>query len=124
MSSNVWFPENLYVEWLMASFILMTTSLLFYHMTRVKSLEMNSKISGIFAVTLILISVILAGVSIVPYYERISSAVEKPTPEETPKEMKRENTYKILYTTLGCCLMVIQLCIAFAIIVGTFKRKR
>ena len=123
MPSDIWFPESLYVEWLSASLILMTTSLLFYHMTRVKSLEMNNKLSGLFAVSLILISVILAGISVIPYFQRITDAVEHPTAEKTSINADKENTYKMIYTILGCCLIFIQLCIAISIIHGTFKKR-
>ena len=123
MSSDIWFPESLYVEWLSASLILMTTSLLFYHMTRVKSLEMNPKVSGIFAVSLILISVFLAGISVVPYFERITAATdEEKDKKRTSVSIEKENNYKLIYTILGSCLIFIQLCIAVAIIHGTFKR--
>lgn len=124
MPSDIWFPESLYVEWLSASLILMTTSLLFYHMTRVKSLEMNNKLSGLFAVSLILISVILAGISVIPYFQRITDAVEHPTAEKTSINADKENTYKMIYTILGCCLIFIQLCIAISIIHGTFKKRK
>ena len=104
-TNNIWFPESLYVEWLSTSLILMTTSLLFYHMTRVKSLEMNPKLSGIFAVCLITISVILAGISIIPYFERISQAISANKDEGVISNVKEEN-YKLIYTILGGCLIL------------------
>ena len=47
-SEQVWFPESLYNGWLADSLVLMTASLLFYHMTRVESTNESARIgSGI-----------------------------------------------------------------------------
>ena len=46
---NLWMPEDIYCQWMGVSFLITTSSLLFYHMTRVKSIEMNQKIAGIFS---------------------------------------------------------------------------
>ena len=57
-------PELLLVSWLSAAFVLMTLSLLFYHMVRVASLEMSRTLSSIFAACLILCSVVLTSAAV------------------------------------------------------------
>ena len=47
---NLWTPEDIYCQWMGVSFLITTSALLFYHMTRVKSIEMNPKIAGIFSI--------------------------------------------------------------------------
>jgi hypothetical protein len=113
---KVFFPESLMASWLGASFLLMTASLLFYHMTRIKSLEMDPRIAGIFAVSLILIALMLTVATLFPYYERIGTAIEQ-------KELKypsREQRYRNLYLSIGIILAIIEFSISIAIIRGSF----
>ena len=121
--TSIWFPESLLSTWLGASIITLTTSLLFYHMTRVKSLEMNSRIAGVFAVALILMSIGIAIVSIFPYYQRVGYILEDEKDKNDPEKMRRsnlENEYRILYTTLCSIIIFIEVGIAVAIFQGTF----
>lgn len=121
--TSVWFPESLLSTWLGASIITLTTSLLFYHMTRVKSLEMNPRIAGIFAVALILMSIGIAIVSIFPYYQRIGYILQDETQDKDPEKIRRanlENEYRILYTTLCSIIIFIEIGIAITIFRGTF----
>ena len=90
-----WFPESLYNNWLADSLVLMTASLLFYHMTQKNSLEMDYRIAGIFAVALILCSMVMGITSLYPYYQRMGLIIEG----DDSEEYKRENTYRIIYYT-------------------------
>lgn len=123
--SDLWTPENIYCQWMGVSFVITTTSLLFYHMTRVKSLEMNPKVAGIFAIILIISSIVLGIVSIIPYYTRIQYNLEvkysKKLTKEQHKLLNEENVYKLLYILIGCCVITIQLGMAYIIIKGSFK---
>ena len=65
-----WFPESLFSSWMGDSLVLMTASLLFYHMTQKESLIMDYRLAGFFAVSLILCSMCMAIVSLYPYYQR------------------------------------------------------
>jgi len=92
-------------------------------MTRVKSLEMNSRIAGVFAVALILMSIGIAIVSIFPYYQRIGYILEDEKDKNDPEKMRRsnlENEYRILYTTLCSVIIFIEVGIAITIFRGTF----
>jgi hypothetical protein len=124
-NDDLYFPEDLYSGWLSNSLVLMTSSLLFYHMTMVKSLEMSSSIAGIFAVTLILISIAYAISSIIPYYQRVNRFILKN--QNNPKyidQIQKENVNKIIYIVLGSLLCIVQLGITYVIIKGSIKGNR
>jgi len=74
-------------------------------MTRIKSLKMNTKVSGIYAVILIIISCTISLISIIPYYTRFN--------EEKRSE---ESIYHIFYIICGIMVIIIELLIASTII--------
>ena len=115
-----WFPESLYNNWLADSLVLMTASLLFYHMTRKNSLEMDYRIAGIFAVALILCSMVMGITSLYPYYQRMGLIID----EDDSEEYRRENTYRIINTILGSIIIAIQLGISIAIVKGVLNKMK
>ena len=121
--NNLYFPEELYSGWISNSLVLMTSSLLFYHMTKVKSLEMPSKIAGFFAVTLILVSMAYAISSIIPYYQRTRRFIDNHQGNSKYiDQVSNEKSNQILYIILGAVLCSVQLGIAWIIIKGSMKR--
>lgn len=124
-SDKVFFPEELYSGWISNSLVLTTTSLLFYHMTKLNSLEMDARIAGIFAVVLIVISIAYAITSIVPYYQRSSDFVKDPENQKNyPDIVYREKRNRIIYLVLGAVLATIQVGIAVVITKGSFIKKK
>ena len=119
-SDKEWFPESLYNNWLADSLVLMTASLLFYHMTRKKSLEIDYRIAGFFAVSLILCSIAMGIVSLYPYYERIVEIIK----HDNTYEFKKENSYRIINTVLGSIIIIIQFGIAITIIKGVINKRK
>ena len=117
---RIWFPESLYNGWLEDSLVLMTASLLFYHMTRVESLEMDYRIAAFFSIALILISIGIGAVSLYPYYQRIGEVLDKKESENIEQKSK-EVQYRLSYTIFGSILVFIQFGIAIAIFMGTLK---
>lgn len=111
--SNIYFPENIYAAWLSVSFLLITLSLLFYHMARVSSIEMNTKIAGTYAVLLIVIACIYSLISIFPYFTRFKSIYDKNKDNE---DMRLEYLYHKLYVGGGVFVVIIQLLISYSII--------
>ena len=118
----VWEPELLLVGWLGASFVLVTLSLLFYHMTRVSSLEMSPRLSGIFSVCLIVCSVILTGIAIFTYDARTRNIMRRV--ELDDKSRKQENAFKRTHTVICVFIMMIQLGIVLTIAMGTLKESQ
>ena len=109
--SNIYFPENIYASWMSVSFILITLSLLFYHMTRLKSLRMNSHLAAIFSATLIFVSCTISFISMFPYYSRFNKMYK-----QYPNKLKTENIYHKLYIFCGIIIIIIQLLIALSIV--------
>jgi hypothetical protein len=118
---RVWNTEILLSGWLSASFILVTASLLFYHMTRVQSLEMDPRVAGIFSVTLIFAALVIAAISIYPYYERVGLVVAN---QKTTSELRKEKIYRSMYTTVGIVVILIELGMAITIVRGSFFKTK
>ena len=115
--SDIYFPETLYASWMSVSFILITLSLLFYHMTRLKSIRMDSRYAAIYSVILILIACFISFISIFPYYSRFSFIYK-----QYPDKLNNENIYHKLYILCGIIVITIQLLIALTIIKVEFYK--
>jgi hypothetical protein len=82
---------------------------------------MDPRVAGIFSVTLILAALVIAAISIYPYYERIGSAVDG---QKTTTELSKEKVYRTMYTTIGIVVIFIELGIAITIVRGAFSKVR
>lgn len=125
MSSSVeslWAPEGQFCAWLSSSFLLMTVSLLFYHMTRVSSLEMNPRIAGFFSVALILAAVVITIMALYTYSIRLTELEQTQQADLTPAEQK-EKQFKMVYFLVGIVIIVIELSLCMVIILGAFHFK-
>ena len=109
-------PELLLASWTSVSFVLMTVSLLFYHMTRRQTLEMAPRLAGLFAISIILMSTVLAVQSLVVYAKRLSRLRSKQDTTFVRQEIVISHTY----IAVGTLLVVISVGIAVAILIGTF----
>ena len=113
---GVYNPELLLANWTSVSFILMTVSLLFYHMTRQRTLEMDRRLAGVFAVSIIIMSAVFAIQSLVVYAKRISRLRTKQNTAFVHQEIVISRTY----IAVGSILVVISIGIATAILIGSF----
>ena len=113
---GVYNPELLLASWTSVSFVLMTVSLLFYHMTRRQTLEMAPRLAGLFAISIILMSTVLAVQSLVVYAKRLSRLRSKQDTTFVRQEIVISHTY----IAVGTLLVVISVGIAVAILIGTF----
>ena len=66
-SDNVYFPESLLNQWLNVSTVMVTSSLLFYHMSMVKSIKVEPYLAKLIAMSLIIISTSYMIYALVPY---------------------------------------------------------
>ena len=115
---GVYNPELLLASWTSVSFVLMTVSLLFYHMTsrRPATLEMPRRLAGVFAISIIIMSVVFAVQSLIVYAQRLSRL-------RTKKEtgfIRQETIISYTYISVGSLLVVIEIGIAVAILIGSF----
>lgn len=93
--------ETNLTEWLNLSTILFTASLVFYHMTKVKSLLIPKKISGILSLGLIVINIIFTINSVIPYYTRDKNNIKN-------EEKVYHNVY--FYSSIGFVFFEILIC--------------
>jgi len=120
--SYIYQPELLLVGWMSASFVLMTTSLLFYHMVKVSSIEMTPHVAALFAVSLIVISLMLSTSALYSYAKRTRDLVN-----ESPVKggyQDDENTFRGLYVFIIITVAIIQLGISTTIFQGIYKNSK
>lgn len=115
-----WHPELLLAAWMSASFMLLTLSLVFYHLTKVASIEMSPLISGVFASTLIVAALVILVSAIVPYWTRTGMVLASREPED-PKSVARESNIRIVYCVTTSLMCFVLASIAFSIVTGTIK---
>lgn len=119
---NIWFPEGLYLSSLAYSSLLLTSALFFYHMVRVRSIDMNPLVAGFLAITFLMISVVLVGVSISVYRVRIREMSESTTLTDTQRLfIQQERRHWTMYLTLGIAYMLGQIVIALYIMIEMWK---
>jgi|TARA_B110000008_G_scaffold276444_2_gene315744 hypothetical protein len=117
-SDGVYAPEELLSEWLTVVFACMTTSLLFYHMTRVKSLTMDPRLSAFFACSLIIVSILYNFSAIFPYMKRMNHQLGKVKDDDTRYQLNR---LKFTFISLAMITTSIQLGICYVILKNTGK---
>ena len=117
---GVYNPELLLANWTNVSFILMTVSLLFYHMTRRRTLEMNRRLAGVFAISIIIMSVVFAIQSLIIYSKRLGRLKNKKETDFIQQEISISHTYIIV----SSILIVIAVGIAIVILLGSFYDKK
>ncbi len=117
---GVYNPELLLANWTNVSFILMTVSLLFYHMTRRRTLEMDRRLAGVFAISIIIMSVVFAIQSLIIYSKRLGRLKNKKETDFIQQEISISHTYIIV----SSILIVIAVGIAIVILLGSFYGKK
>ena len=117
---GVYNPELLLANWTNVSFILMTVSLLFYHMTCRRTLEMDRRLAGVFAISIIIMSVVFAIQSLIIYSKRLGRLKNKKETDFIQQEISISHTYIIV----SSILIVIAVGIAIVILLGSFYDKK
>ena len=117
---GVYNPELLLANWTNVSFILMTVSLLFYHMTRRRTLEMDRRLAGVFAISIIIMSVVFSNQSLIIYSKRLGRLKNKKETDFIQQEISISHTYIIV----SSILIVIAVGIAIVILLGSFYDKK
>ena len=117
-SEAVYAPEGLLTEWLAVVFACMTSSLLFYHMTRLKTLSMDPRLAAIFACSLISVGILYNFSAIIPYMARMDHQLAF---TKDPNTRYQLNLLKVTFITLGGITSAIQLGICFIIFKNTLK---
>jgi uncharacterized membrane protein len=113
--------ESLYFKCLSFSCILLTTALLFYHMTKFNTMEMNKIASAIFAISLIIISIIYLLLGSYSYYYRLVNQFKKNHDRLFNQELKKEKLIFNFYFFLSIIFILIELAICIQIFIGCFN---
>jgi len=124
LSAEIIQPEILLSQWTAASFVLMTTSLLFYHMTRVASLEMNPHVAGLISVAMIFMSIVFEVQALVVYVKRVSRMDTVSKSSQLISSIRTERTVSKSYIAVISILVLLQLFIGWVIVTGSFKKLR
>jgi len=117
-SDDVYFPESLLDGWLSVSAVLLTTSLLFYHMSRVKSLKVKPFLAKIVSIGLIVISTAYMIYALIPYTKRMNYTIQKciKMNECSDNQTQELKILKISYLFLGILTIMIQSIIMYLVI--------
>ena len=116
-SQNVYFPESLLDGWFSVSAVLLTTSLLFYHISRVNSLKVKPYLAKTVSVGLILISTAYMVYALVPYTKRMNNTIYRCSKmHNCPNNQIRElKILKWSYLTLGVITLIFQFIIVYLV---------
>ena len=117
-SGSTYLPESLLDGWLNVSSVILTSSLLFYHISRVHSLKVNPFLAKIVAIGLIIVSTAYMLYAFIPYSKRMNFTISKCT---KLKECSQEQVDELLflknsYLALGIGTSAIQFIIVYLII--------
>jgi len=117
-SDNVYFPESLLNQWLNVSSVMVTSSLLFYHMSMVKSIKVQPYLAKLIAMSLIIISTSYMIYALIPYNKRMDFIIKKCSElDECPDDQVEElKILKKSYMILGLITFTIQCVIVYLVI--------
>ena len=117
-SDDVYFPESLLDGWLSVSAVLLTTSLLFYHMSRVKSLKVKPFIAKIISIGFIIVSTAYLLYALYPYTQRMNFTIKKciKMNECSDSQTQELKILKASYLFLGLLTILIQAVIVYLVV--------
>lgn len=111
-------PEDLLSDWITVSGLMLTTSLLFYHMARSKSVKVDPRLAKIIAISLIVISSLYLVYGIMTYTHRMNNTVQKCREFKkcTDKQANEINYIKNTYIGIGIFTIFAQALIVYVVI--------
>lgn len=115
-------PETQLASWIAISVVMLTASLLFYHMTNSKTLIIQPLVAAFLASSLIVFDVILTLVALVPYNLRTSEMLKDTVENDGAFNLEHEKAYRITYTIVISFLLFLQLIICYYIIRDSFMK--
>jgi glucan phosphoethanolaminetransferase (alkaline phosphatase superfamily) len=96
------------------SLLLVTTSLIFFHMTVLKTVELPKIFAKVFSITLILMSCIYNGIALYQYHQRML------VNQQNDNNEIHEKVYWYFYVVLGIIFMIIEFLICL-VMIGKLK---
>ena len=123
---SVTWPEARLEGWIGNSIILMTGSLLLYHMTRVMnpSLYIHPYLAAFIVSGLILVDFSFSLLALIPYNMRFKSVWEKNKDKEEGINYENERIFHICYTIVIVIFICFQLMIVYYVIRDSIERVK
>ncbi len=117
-SDSVFSSEDLLSDWIAVSGVLLTTSLLFYHMSRVKSLKVKPFIAKIISIGFIIVSTAYLLYALYPYTQRMNFTINKCKSMDncSKDQLITLSILKKSYLFLGALSVLFQLLIVYLVI--------
>lgn len=114
--------EGNLIGWVGNSIILLTASLLLFHMIGIGTLEIHPIIGAIIVSGIIICDVLFTITSLIPYNLRLDEVLESSEVEGI--NHSREEQYSIVYTFTVSLLLLLQICICYYVITDSFNRAK
>ena len=108
------FSEQSFLNSLSYSILLTTVSLLFFHMTRVHSIELPHFYSSFFSIILIIMSIAYVVLGLVQYAQRLAQLLLDDG--ENKSLISKERDYWYTYLSLGILFIMMETFICFVIV--------
>ena len=120
---EVWTPEALFSSWLNTSVILLTASLIFYHMTRLKNptLKVPPLIAALLVSFIIVTDVCIGVAALIPYILRSKELIKTP---ERGLDISQEKSFRILYSAIGVFIVIIELSVCIYVVKDALSRSK
>ena len=110
-------PEHLLSGWISLSVLMLTTSMLFYHLTRRYSIKTNKQLAASVAISLMICGGVYLVVSLVNYIPRMDEVLETCKKDSlcSDDKLRRIRTSKNMNIALAGTTIAIELLIAYLI---------
>lgn len=107
---NILSTESNYSQWINTSIILLTVALVFYHMSKVKSIQLPKFAAAFISIGLISVNIVFTINSIIPYITRTN---------HIKYSEKDEKIYKNVYIISGITFILLEVMICYYIIMDS-----
>jgi len=116
--TNLYASESLCAGWISVSLFLLTVALLFYDMTKRSSIQLHYSIAALFAVTIMLLSILACLSGTIDYANRVKKQIKL-----SKFEFNQEKNISKVVTCIGVVLTIIELGICIAIIRSIINKR-
>lgn len=115
--------EGNLIGWVGNAIILLTASLLIFHMTSIGSLEIHPLISAFIVSGLIICDALFTLTSLVPYNLRLDDIFKNGT-QDDEIDFEKEKIYSKIYTFTVSVFLILQLLICYFVISDSIHRAK
>lgn len=116
-SDKLYTYEGLLSSWIQTSITLLTTAMLFYHITRVNTLKADRSLAALITIVLLIISTVYLVLSLINYIPRVQEAIKLCDKEENCNYNNSNYLRKtmITYSAMVSVTIIIQIIIGYMV---------